>query len=76
MTLLRLLIIAFVVWLLVIAVKRWLAPRRGTGPQAKPRDNTNMVRCAHCGLHIPQGEALQRDGLHFCSQGHLDQYRP
>ncbi len=76
MTLLRLLIIALAVWLLVIAVKRWLSPRPGTGSHAQPPNNADMVRCAQCGLHVPKSEALSRDGLHYCSQQHLDQHRP
>jgi uncharacterized protein len=30
-----------------------------------------MVRCAHCGIHLPQSEAYY-DGQHtYCSEGHL-----
>lgn len=30
-----------------------------------------MVRCAHCGVHLPQSEAYF-DGQHtFCSEGHM-----
>jgi uncharacterized protein len=31
----------------------------------------NMVRCAHCGIHLPQSEAYF-DGRHtYCSEGHM-----
>lgn len=29
-----------------------------------------MVACAHCGLHIPQSEAVQQAGQLYCSQEH------
>lgn len=34
-----------------------------------------MVSCAHCGIHLPQSEAIDGPGaLHFCSQEHRLQY--
>jgi uncharacterized protein len=32
----------------------------------------DIVRCAHCGVHIPQSEALTQIGKHYCSQEHAD----
>lgn len=33
-----------------------------------------MVRCAECGVHLPQAEAYF-DGKHtFCSEGHMQKY--
>ena len=38
--------------------------RRGSGPQA-------MVSCAHCGLHLPQPDAVEGEGgRHYCSAEH------
>ncbi|MBE0494176.1 MAG: hypothetical protein IBX48_07520 [Thiomicrospira sp.] len=38
---------------------------------AEPLDSQLMVRCAHCGVHLPQSEAYF-DGTHtYCSEGHL-----
>lgn len=34
-------------------------------------DSQLMVRCAHCGVHLPQCEAYF-DGTHtYCSEGHM-----
>jgi uncharacterized protein len=31
-----------------------------------------MVPCAHCGVHLPSGEAFVNDqGQPFCSEAHL-----
>ena len=35
----------------------------------------NMVRCAHCGVHLPEGESIQAEGRVFCSIEHRDAYR-
>jgi len=35
----------------------------------------DMVRCAHCGLHIPRSEGLQSGGNYFCGAEHRDAYR-
>lgn len=38
--------------------------RREPGPQA-------MVSCAHCGLHLPQPDAVEGEGgRHYCSAEH------
>jgi uncharacterized protein len=31
-----------------------------------------MVKCAHCGVHLPRGEALAARGRHYCSLEHRD----
>jgi len=35
----------------------------------------DMVRCAHCGVHLPRGESLRADGKDFCSAEHRDAQR-
>ena len=39
------------------------AVRPATAPQA-------MVECAHCGLHLPQAEALEHEGQAYCGRLH------
>lgn len=46
--------------------------------RASVRDNSvaeDMVRCAHCGVHLPRGESVRRDGRDFCTEAHRDAYR-
>lgn len=50
-------------------------PRAGRAPS--PADATqvdDMVACAHCGVHLPRGEALAEDSrggrLHYCGPEH------
>jgi uncharacterized protein len=43
--------------------------RRGGGRQAPPPAE-RMVACGHCGLNLPQSEALERSGRFYCSEEH------
>jgi uncharacterized protein len=36
--------------------------------------NTRMLRCQHCGLHVPEHEAFSQGGKHFCSLEHMQQH--
>lgn len=54
---------------------RSLARPKPTRPPAAPKEQT-MVRCAHCGVHVPQGEALAHDSRWYCCRDHLEQDHP
>lgn len=66
--LLLLIAIVVVIYLLVRAFRK-NAPR-----QDKPVVD-DMVRCVHCGVHLPKGESVQADGQFFCCAEHRDAYR-
>jgi uncharacterized protein len=34
-----------------------------------------MVRCEHCGVHLPRSESHASGGKVFCSEDHLNQHR-
>ncbi|MGW8270415.1 MAG: PP0621 family protein [Burkholderiales bacterium] len=38
--------------------------------RAGPPGGDALVRCAHCGVHVPRAEAASKDGLHYCSEDH------
>ncbi len=40
----------------------------------KSLNNTRMVRCLHCGLHVPEHEAISQGGKYFCSLEHATQH--
>ena len=72
MGLFRLIIIALIIYLLIQIFKRWAANKNA--PPSKKQDNsTVMVQCKTCRLHIPENEALRKDGDYFCSQEHLEE---
>lgn len=37
------------------------------------KKNIRMVRCDHCGLHVPEPEAVTHGGKAFCSLDHAQQ---
>jgi uncharacterized protein len=71
------------VWLLVVVLavialvrglrrrRTPLAPTRSRAPHGKAVQPQAMVRCAHCGVHLAEADALQApDGRHYCSEPH------
>lgn len=50
----------------------WRKDQAGQRPPAPPpaRPAERMVACAHCGVHLPQGEALTDGDRHFCCEEH------
>ncbi len=67
--LLRLIIILFGLWLVLQIIKRALASHEKRPPR-KP-SIASMVACAHCGVHLPESEAIQKNGKHYCCEEHL-----
>lgn len=57
---------AAVLWLLRGLRKR---AKDETPPPATPGAE-DMVRCAHCGVHLPRGEAFMSQQRFFCSSQH------
>lgn len=76
MGLLRLLIIALIFWIVFGAIKEWLGAAQQRARQSSPRPTAakseRMVKCARCGLHVPESEALRAAGRFYCSAAHRD----
>jgi uncharacterized protein len=43
---------------------------RGSAQGTTPTQGENMVRCAHCGVHLPRSESLTTQGSFYCSAEH------
>lgn len=74
MGLIRLIIIAALIYLAWRVIKRLLAQAKPTGPDHASGKPQIMVKCAQCGVHVPSAEAFSHNGQHFCSQDHQRQY--
>lgn len=68
-------------WLLtiaivVVALMLWFGKGRGGGASSgstrrRAPGPQPMVSCAHCGLHLPQPDAVEGEGgRHYCSAEH------
>lgn len=68
----RLFFLVVIVLLVYVLIKSLRAQtlKNNIPPSAKVAEN--MVRCAHCGVHLPKGESVQSAGKFFCSQAHLN----
>ncbi len=69
----RLLLIIAIVAVVYLLIRSF----RKSAPQQDDKAITaeDMVRCAHCGVHLPKGESVQSDGQFFCGTEHRDAYR-
>ena len=64
-------------WIALIAAAIYVW-RKFKGSTSSPRstaekDAAPMVRCAHCGVHLPRDRALNVQQQWYCSQAHLEQ---
>jgi uncharacterized protein len=62
---LKLLLLLLAVWVVLTILKQ----RRPPSP--KETKTGNMVRCALCGVHLPESEAIFSSGRHYCSETHF-----
>jgi uncharacterized protein len=70
-TILRLLIIAAIIWFIYSLIRRAITPP----PEQQPLQNPPLMRqCAHCHVNIPEGESTQSHGRFFCCEAHRDLY--
>ena len=67
----KLILLAFGAWLVFRILKgynRSIESREPPLPQAE--EGEDMVRCAHCGVHLPRSESILSQGEFFCSEAH------
>ena len=77
MGLIRLLIIAALIYLAWRVVKNLLSQASGrdnSSPDSSSQDAQAMLKCTQCGVHVPAPEAFTHNGRHFCSQEHQRLY--
>ncbi len=46
------------------------AAKKAQAGARQPPPLESMVRCAHCGIHLPRSEALLQNGQTWCSAEH------
>ena len=67
---LRLLIIAGILWLIYTWLRKALTHQQSTSTQEIHPATQVMKQCAYCHVHIPEGESTQSQGYFFCSEQH------
>lgn len=75
---LRLVVIGLVIWFIYRFIQKLLVSKAGNNvpPSAAPATPPEqaMRRCAHCQVHVPEGESTQSKGEYFCCEAHRDAY--
>jgi uncharacterized protein len=66
----RFILLVIALFALIWLVRGALGKRRGGHPETPPA-RAALVRCAHCGVHLPEADARSALGRHFCSEEHL-----
>jgi uncharacterized protein len=67
--LLFLVVIAAAVYWLLKSYRKKLHSKDDRGEDA-PVQAEDMVRCAHCGVHLPKRESVQAGGKSYCGDAH------
>ena len=71
--LIRFIVLIAIVWLVYRLIKQWRAQSRNLKKKTDERIE-NIVKCAQCGVHIPENEAIHYNDQVFCSSAHKDEY--
>jgi uncharacterized protein len=66
----RLLVLVLLAIVVVWLVRRALRTGQRDAAQGKPPVPGELVRCAHCGLYVPRGEARAAGSRAYCSEEH------
>jgi uncharacterized protein len=61
--------------LIVVIVLAWFIIRAHLRKSSRPRQDgparsEDMVRCVHCGVHLPRSESVMSEDLFYCSADH------
>lgn len=64
----KILLLIVVVWIVWLLVKRYKTGLKVAPGASKPAED--MVRCAHCAVNLPRGEAYYTQGDFFCTAEH------
>ena len=69
---LLLIAVVAIVYFLLKNYQRAIARETGRDEPRTPAVGTaeDMVRCAHCGVHLPASESFMSKGSHYCSEEH------
>lgn len=68
--------VRLIMWVALIAAAVWFVKRLLNPPAPRPKAEppeipaAPMVRCAHCGVHLPRDRALSLEQQWYCSEAH------
>jgi uncharacterized protein len=69
-TLIKFLLLALGIWIVYRIVKSYGRSLKRDEAPPQSQGGEDMVRCAHCGVHLPRSESIVSQGEFFCSNEH------
>jgi len=69
---LRILLIGLIVYFVLRLLQRF---KSSFAAKQKQTSETQMVRCTHCGVHLPVDESYLTHGTYFCSAEHAKAHK-
>ena len=72
----KILLIAVVFAVVYLIVRGYARSLKAEPPARAGKPEEDMVRCRHCGVHLPRGECVTTRGGHFCSEEHSRLHGP
>jgi len=70
MLLIRILIIALLVWIAYSLLRRYLKNKQFKRPSFKKFMPQKILKCEICATHVPEQEAIVFKGRYYCSEEH------
>ncbi|MDX8386003.1 MAG: PP0621 family protein [Gallionella sp.] len=71
----RLLLVVAIVAVVYLLVRSYRKNSASMSEDADGAITEDMVRCTHCGVHLPKSESLSSGENYYCSKAHLDAHR-
>jgi len=65
---LKILFLALAIWIIISILKNY--SRNVDHTVKKPTKSEDMVKCAQCGVHLPQSDSVSEQGQYYCSEAH------
>jgi uncharacterized protein len=66
----RYILLGIGLWLLFTSIRRFVRKRKQQRRESKSAQSVNMVACSHCGVHLPQDEAIHKGKSYYCCSEH------
>jgi uncharacterized protein len=66
----KVLLIVLVLVAVYFIVRGYARTLTGKVTRRPPKPDEDMVRCRHCGVHLPRGESVGSGKDFFCSEEH------
>lgn len=71
----RLLLVVAIVAVVYLLVRSYRQNSASKSEGSNGALTEDMVRCSHCGVHLPKSESLSSGEYDYCCKAHLDAHR-